>query len=36
MDTVRVLIIDDEKVIRDGVERSLAGRGLSDSQGRER
>jgi FixJ family two-component response regulator len=27
MDTVRVLIIDDEKVIRDGVERSLAGRG---------
>lgn len=26
MDAVRVLIIDDEKVIRDGVERSLAGR----------
>ena len=25
MDVVRVLIIDDEKVIRDGVERSLAG-----------
>lgn len=26
MDAVRVLIIDDEKVIRDGVERSLAGK----------
>ena len=26
MDTVRVLIVDDEKVIREGVERSLAGR----------
>jgi signal transduction histidine kinase len=26
MDAVRVLIVDDEKVIRDGVERSLAGR----------
>lgn len=26
MDSVRVLIIDDEKVIRDGVERSLAGK----------
>jgi len=26
MDDVRVLIIDDEKVIRDGVERSLSGR----------
>ena len=26
MDALRVLIIDDEKVIRDGVERSLAGK----------
>ncbi|MEJ2056924.1 MAG: response regulator [Desulfofustis sp.] len=26
MDAVRVLIVDDEKVIRDGVERSLSGR----------
>ncbi len=26
MDAVRVLIIDDEKVIREGVERSLAGK----------
>jgi two-component system, OmpR family, phosphate regulon sensor histidine kinase PhoR len=27
VETMRILIIDDEKVIRDGVERSLAGRG---------
>lgn len=26
METVRILIVDDEKVIRDGVERSLSGR----------
>jgi len=27
MDTVRILIVDDEKVIREGVERALSGRG---------
>ena len=27
MDNVRILIIDDEKVIREGVERALAKRG---------
>lgn len=28
MDDIRILIVDDEKVIRDGVERSLAGMGF--------
>ena len=28
METVRILIVDDEKVIREGVERSLAGKGF--------
>jgi len=28
MDTVRILVVDDEKVIREGVERSLSGKGF--------
>lgn len=29
MDTIRILVIDDEKVIREGVERALAGKGYT-------
>jgi len=29
MDTIRILVIDDEKVIREGVERALSGRGYT-------
>jgi two-component system phosphate regulon sensor histidine kinase PhoR len=29
MDNIRILIVDDEKVIREGVERALSGRGYS-------
>jgi len=32
MDTVHILVIDDEKVIREGVERALSGRGFSISK----
>ena len=32
MDTVRILVIDDEKVIREGVERALSGKGYEISK----
>ncbi len=32
MDNVRILIVDDEKVIREGVERALAGKGYTISK----